>query len=59
MPYRSILTGPDGQVTGYLGLDFAVNPIHDNQPDLCWENGRLPLSRFVASPRRSSSCAAR
>jgi SAM-dependent methyltransferase len=44
MPYRSILTGPDGQVTGYLGLDFAVNPIHDNQPDLCWENGRIPLA---------------
>ncbi|MBK1645095.1 hypothetical protein CKO25_10610 [Thiocapsa imhoffii] len=43
MPYKSILTAPAGQVTRYLGLDFADNPIHDNQPDLCWQDGRIPL----------------
>lgn len=43
MPYKSILLAPAGQVDRYLGLDFADNPIHDNQPDLCWQGGRIPL----------------
>ncbi|MGB5830372.1 MAG: class I SAM-dependent methyltransferase, partial [Thiohalocapsa sp.] len=44
MPYKPLLTAPGSGVERYLGLDFAANPIHDNQPDLCWEDGRIPLA---------------
>lgn len=27
----------------YIGLDLANNPIHDNQPDIFWQNGKIPL----------------
>ena len=43
MPYKPVLMAPDSQIERYLGLDFAANPIHDNQPDICWEDGRIPL----------------
>lgn len=51
MPYRALLTKPHGFVTEYIGLDFADNPIHDNCPDICWEDGRIPL------PEASVDCA--
>ena len=43
MPYRSELTAPKGSAIRYIGLDFEVNPIHDNQPDIVWKDGRIPL----------------
>jgi SAM-dependent methyltransferase len=44
MPYRSLLVDPPGQVTQYIGLDLADNPVHQNQPDICWQEGRIPLA---------------
>jgi 2-polyprenyl-3-methyl-5-hydroxy-6-metoxy-1,4-benzoquinol methylase len=52
MPYRPLLIPPHGDVTHYLGLDFAENPIHDNRPDLYWTaDGCIPL------PNASVDCA--
>jgi glycosyltransferase involved in cell wall biosynthesis len=44
MPYKSLLTSPPSRVTQYIGLDFKDNPIHDNHPDITWQNGKIPLS---------------
>jgi SAM-dependent methyltransferase len=43
MPYKPLFLTADSKVKRYIGLDFAVNPIHENQPDLVWEDGRIPL----------------
>ncbi|MGB5745109.1 MAG: glycosyltransferase, partial [Sedimenticolaceae bacterium] len=43
MPYKPVFLTADSKVKRYIGLDFAVNPIHENQPDLVWEDGRIPL----------------
>lgn len=42
MPYKSLIMS-DSNIEKYLGLDFEVNHIHDNQPDICWEDGHIPL----------------
>jgi len=43
MPYKRLLVAPQGNATRYIGLDLDNNPIHDNQPDICWENSSIPL----------------
>lgn len=43
MPYKSRLTSSPGQGIKYVGLDFEVNPIHDNTPDITWKDGKIPL----------------
>ena len=42
-PYRTLLTSHPSRVTEYIGLDLDNNPIHDNQPDITWINGSIPL----------------
>lgn len=44
MPYKLLVTSHPSQVTHYIGLDFEVNPIHNNNPDITWQNGRIPLA---------------
>ncbi len=44
MPYKSLITSPPSQVTQYIGLDFEVNPIHNNKPNITWQNGQIPLA---------------
>ena len=44
MPYKSLLTSPQSQVSKYIGLDFKDNPIHSNDPDITWQEGKIPLS---------------
>jgi glycosyltransferase involved in cell wall biosynthesis len=43
MPYKQLFSAPGSGVSRYIGLDFAINPIHDNQPDICWKDNRIPL----------------
>ena len=43
MPYKPLLTSPPSKVTRYIGLDLEDNPIHDNHPDITWQNGKIPL----------------
>lgn len=43
MPYKPLLTAPPSQVTRYIGLDLQDNPIHNNRPDITWQDGRIPL----------------
>lgn len=47
MPYKSLLTSPPSRVTQYIGLDFKDNPIHDNQPDITWQDGKIPIPESV------------
>lgn len=42
-PYKSLLMSEKSKVMKYIGLDFKDNPIHDNAPDIFWENGKIPL----------------
>lgn len=42
-PYKPLLMSPPGGVTRYIGLDLEDNPIHDNRPDITWQDGRIPL----------------
>lgn len=45
MPYKKILLeSGGGKVTEYIGLDLANNPIHQNQPDILWDEGKIPLA---------------
>lgn len=45
MPYKKILLeSGGGRVTEYIGLDLANNPIHQNQPDILWDEGKIPLA---------------
>jgi SAM-dependent methyltransferase len=43
MPYKPLLISPQTKVTQYIGLDFDVNPIHRNTPDITWQKGKIPL----------------
>lgn len=43
MPYKSLLTQSPSKVTRYIGLDLNENPIYENQPDITWHNGKIPL----------------
>lgn len=42
-PYKPLLTSSLTRITQYIGLDFKDNPIHDNHPDITWQEGRIPL----------------
>ena len=44
MPYKSLLTGKTSRVAQYMGLDLEKNPIHNNHPDITWQNGKIPLA---------------
>ncbi|MFC1819074.1 class I SAM-dependent methyltransferase, partial [Thermodesulfobacteriota bacterium] len=44
MPYKSLLVSSKTDVTKYIGLDFEVNPIHNNNPDIVWEDNKIPLA---------------
>jgi SAM-dependent methyltransferase len=43
LPNKTLLMAPPSQVTQYIGLDLENNPIHDNQPDIAWQDGNIPL----------------
>ena len=43
-PYKPLLLGPDSKVNQYIGLDLEHNPIHNNHPDIIWQNGEIPLA---------------
>ncbi len=43
MPYKPLVTSPPSRVSRYIGLDLEDNPIHDNHPDITWQNGKIPL----------------
>jgi len=43
MPYKQLLLSSPGKVTEYIGLDFYDNPIHCNNPDITWVDGKIPL----------------
>jgi 2-polyprenyl-3-methyl-5-hydroxy-6-metoxy-1,4-benzoquinol methylase len=42
-PYKGLITSEASKVDKYIGLDFKDNPIHNNNPDIVWENGQIPL----------------
>lgn len=42
-PYKPLLLSEGTRITEYIGLDLASNPIHDNMPDICWKDGKIPL----------------
>ena len=42
-PYKPLLMSPPGKVSRYIGLDIENNPIHVNQPDITWHEGKIPL----------------
>lgn len=42
-PYKPLLMSSPGQVKSYIGLDLENNPIHANQPDITWRDGKIPL----------------
>jgi SAM-dependent methyltransferase len=42
-PYKDMVLSPPSRVSRYIGLDLAENPIHDNQPDITWQEGTIPL----------------
>ena len=44
MPYKTLLTSSPSRVKQYIGLDLEFNPIHNNHPDITWQNGKIPLS---------------
>lgn len=44
MPYKTLVTSFPSQVTQYIGLDFEENPIHKNNPDIVWQQGKIPLA---------------
>ncbi len=44
MPYKSLLTIRPSRVTRYIGLDLESNPIYANQPDITWQDGKIPLA---------------
>lgn len=44
MPYREMLLGEGYRAEKYIGLDLEVNPIHRNQPDIVWIEGKIPLA---------------
>lgn len=44
MPYKGLFNAPGSKVKQYLGLDFSMNPVHKNKPDLCWQDGCIPLA---------------
>lgn len=47
MPYKTLLTKPPSRVTRYIGLDLESNPIYENQPDITWLEGRIPLDSNI------------
>ncbi len=44
MPYKKLLTSKPSRVTRYIGLDLESNPIHENNPDITWQAGKIPLA---------------
>jgi ubiquinone/menaquinone biosynthesis C-methylase UbiE len=42
-PYKPLLMSPPGKVARYIGLDMENSPIHKNQPDITWHEGKIPL----------------
>jgi len=42
-PYKPLLMSSPGNVKSYIGLDLENNPIHVNQPDITWREGKIPL----------------
>jgi SAM-dependent methyltransferase len=44
MPYRSLLLSPPFQITSYIGLDRPGDRFQNTQPDLFWDNERIPLA---------------
>ena len=44
MPYKELLLSSPAKVTEYIGLDFSDNPIHNNNPDITWSDGSIPLT---------------
>lgn len=42
-PYKGWLLSENKNVVRYIGLDQENNPIHDNQPDLCWTGTVMPV----------------
>jgi len=42
-PYRDLILSEKSSVTNYIGLDFTENPIHDNDPEITWQKGKIPL----------------
>ncbi|EGV17452.1 class I SAM-dependent methyltransferase [Thiocapsa marina] len=42
-PYKDILVSPSSRVTRYIGLDLDDSPIHNNQPEITWRDGKIPL----------------
>jgi len=43
MPYKSLVASGFNNVECYVGLDFKQNAIHNNSPDIYWEEGKIPL----------------
>jgi SAM-dependent methyltransferase len=43
MPYKAFFTSTNSNVEKYIGLDLEANPIHNNQPDITWQDGVIPL----------------
>ncbi len=43
MPYKSLLLSPPAKVIEYIGLDFVDSSIHQNKPDIIWNEGKIPL----------------
>jgi SAM-dependent methyltransferase len=44
MPYRPLLLSPPFQITSYIGLDRPGDRFQNTQPDLFWDNERIPLA---------------
>lgn len=44
MPYKSLVLTPPSNATHYIGLDFAENQIYQNQPDIYWQDQKIPLT---------------
>jgi SAM-dependent methyltransferase len=45
MPYKPLLVSEETKITNYIGLDFEDNPVHDNNPDITWVDGKIPLEK--------------
>lgn len=43
MPYKDLVLSSSSHTTQYIGLDLPDNPIHENQPDITWEDGKIPM----------------
>ena len=47
MPYKDYLLSQAEQIEKYIGLDLEDNVIHDNAPDITWNEGVIPLNDGV------------